>query len=431
MDPTDDPLAALWRMVDANPAFAGRKLRGMIEAIDARIAAQVVEILHEPRFLALEGAWRGLHHLATAAAADPHAKIRVLHMTRRELDDDLSEPGAFEDSALFARVYDDELGTVGGEPYGALIGDYRFANRPDDLRVLAELAGIGATVLAPVVVAADPGFLGLEDYRGLAGAKRLPATFTTPQYAKWRRLRDETDARYLCLALPRVLARRPYGKDGAPSGDIPIEEDTLRAALRHEEHCWMSAAFVVGGFLVRAFARDGWWRSLADDDAPGLRLEGQVGAGAASELGGLGLLPIIQDEPGGRPSIGTQTVHKPKVFDRREASANAAIAARLPCLMTMSRVAHYVMAIAGAHPGSPPGDLACRLDAWLAAYAGPDQPGDAEARPLYGGSSIKVEKLPAQAGGGYAAVMFLRPRLADDELTTELRIVTRLPWLSR
>ena len=87
-----DPLAVLWRMVDANPAFAGHKLRGLIAEIEARMAAQVVEIIHQARFLALEAAWRGLRHLVDEAAADRDIKVRVLHLTRRELADDLFRP---------------------------------------------------------------------------------------------------------------------------------------------------------------------------------------------------------------------------------------------------------------------------------------------------------------------------------------------------
>lgn len=419
----EDPLAALWRMVDADAAFAGRKLPGLIAAIEARIAAQIVEVIHDPRFLALEAAWRGLDHLVASAEADPLAKIRVLHLTKRELAGDLNTPGAFEDSLLFARLYDDEIRTVGGEPYGALIGDYAFANHPDDLRLLGELAGIGATVLAPFVVAARPQLLGLEDFRGLAAAKRLSAVLATPQYAKWRALRDDADSRYLCLTLPRVLARLPYGKDGSPSGDLAIEEDTLRAALQHEERCWMSAAYVVGASLVRAFARDGWWPEVSGDDEAGLRTEVILTAAAAAELGVLGFLPVFHaagaDQP---PSIGSRTVHKPKTYDRAQATADAAIAAQLPCLTTTSRFAQYAMVIVREKPGLESDYGGRWLSRWISTYS------DAEARdqPLRG-ASVNVEKLPPQAGGGYAAVLRIRPRLANEELTTELRVATRLP----
>ena len=103
----------------------------------------------------------------------------------------------------------------------------------------------------------------------------MSTSFTTPQYAKWRTLRDKAEARFLCVALPRVLARLPYGKDGSPSGDLPLEEDTQRAALQHDEYCWMNAAYVVGAFLIRAFVRDGWWRTLADAEAQPVILRGR------------------------------------------------------------------------------------------------------------------------------------------------------------
>lgn len=421
-----DPLAVLWRMVDANPAFAGHKLRGLIAEIEARMAAQLVEIIHQPRFLALEAAWRGARQLVDSAAVDPGVKIRVLHLTREELAEDLGEPGAFEDSRLFAKLYDDEIGTTGGEPYGALIGDYSFANHPDDLPLLAELAGIGAAVLAPVIVGADPQLLGLDDFRGLASVKRLSASFATPQYAKWRTLRDNGDTRFLCLALPRVLARLPYRKDGASSGDVPIEEDTLRAALQHQEHCWMNAAYVVGASLIGAFARDGWWRTLADVEAPALRAEGAVAATTAQELGQLGLLPVATGEGAARPAIGSATVYKPKAYRDLAQTADAAIAVRLPCLMTTSRFAQYLMVMVREAEQRLGNDLwSQNLGRWLGRYAHSDPPTIPEQDLPLIGAEVRVERT----AGGHAAILSIRPRLADETLTAEVRIALPLPWL--
>ena len=50
--------------------------------------------------------------------------------------------------------------------------------------------------------------------------------------------------------------------------------------------------------------------------------------------------------------FGGQTTQKPKKYDRPEATANAAISARLPYIMATSRFAHYLKVMARDKIGS-------------------------------------------------------------------------------
>ena len=50
--------------------------------------------------------------------------------------------------------------------------------------------------------------------------------------------------------------------------------------------------------------------------------------------------------------FGAQSIQKPKKYDRPEATANAAISARLPYLMATSRFAHYLKVMARDKIGS-------------------------------------------------------------------------------
>ena len=49
---------------------------------------------------------------------------------------DLERAPEFDQSALFKKVYEEEFGTFGGAPFGALIGDYEFGRHPQDLAVV-------------------------------------------------------------------------------------------------------------------------------------------------------------------------------------------------------------------------------------------------------------------------------------------------------
>src|SRR5690348_15101400 len=60
-----------------------------IAAIDRKLSDQLNAIMHNPKFLALEGSWRGLHYLVMNSETSTNLKLRVLNMPKRELSRDL------------------------------------------------------------------------------------------------------------------------------------------------------------------------------------------------------------------------------------------------------------------------------------------------------------------------------------------------------
>src|ERR1700679_202221 len=134
-------------------------IEAMIARLDRELTVQVNEILHAPEFQALESAWRGLHYLVFNSETDATLKIHVMNVGKTELDRNLKQKysGAkWDQSPLFKAVYENEFGTLGGEPYGALVADYHFSNSPTDIRLLRELSKIAAASLAPLITGADP-----------------------------------------------------------------------------------------------------------------------------------------------------------------------------------------------------------------------------------------------------------------------------------
>src|ERR1700750_703065 len=92
-----------------------RSIQNMIAAIDAKLTEQVNIIMHQEEFLALEGAWRGLHHLVNNTETDETLKIRVYNISKRELGRTLKRyrGTAWDQSPIFKRVYDEEYGQFG------------------------------------------------------------------------------------------------------------------------------------------------------------------------------------------------------------------------------------------------------------------------------------------------------------------------------
>ena len=431
-----------------------------IEALDAKISRQLNEVMHHPKFQKLEGTWRGLHYLVMNSETGSTLKIRVINAGKKELAKDLSKAVEFDQSQLFKKIYENEFGTPGGEPYGALVGDYEFTNHPEDVEMLSNISNVAAAAFAPFIAAAGPGMFGFESHTELSKPRDMEKIFESVEYAKWRSFRESDDARFVTLAMPRVLAREPYGAATKPVEAFAYEEapaDPVTGAakpMKHEDYCWMNAAFVLAGRLTDAFAQHGWCTAIrgaegggkvsnlpshtfvSDDGDPDQQCPTEIGITdrREAELSKLGFLPLCHYKNTDYAAFfGAQTTQKPKVYDRPEATANAAISARLPYIMASSRFAHYLKIMARDKIGSfmEAGDCEEWLNRWISNYVNgnPDASADMKAKYPLAEAQVTVKEVPG-APGSYQAVAWMRPWLQMEELTTSMRMVARIPTAS-
>ncbi|MGX2951321.1 type VI secretion system contractile sheath domain-containing protein [Ursidibacter sp. B-7004-1] len=98
----------------------------MINEIDRKLSAQVDEILHNPEFRNLESSWRSLKLLVDKTDFRENIKINVIHVTKSELLDDFEFAPEIVQSGFYKHVYSSGYGQFGGEPVGAVIGNYEF-----------------------------------------------------------------------------------------------------------------------------------------------------------------------------------------------------------------------------------------------------------------------------------------------------------------
>ena len=150
-----------------------RTISNAIAQIDAVMSRQLADILHHPDYQKLEGSWRGLHHLVMNSETGADLKIRVMNIGKRELFKDLDKAIEFDQSQIFKKIYEAEFGSPGGEPYGALIGDYEFTNHPEDIDLLSKMSQVGAAGFCPFVTASGPELLGMESFTELSKPRDL------------------------------------------------------------------------------------------------------------------------------------------------------------------------------------------------------------------------------------------------------------------
>jgi type VI secretion system protein ImpC len=433
-----------------------RTIDGAIAAIDKKMSVQLAAIMHHEKFTKLEGSWRGLWHLVTNSATGAGLKIKVINMTKRELNRDLTKAVEFDQSLLFKKIYENEFGTPGGEPYGTLIGDYEWNNHPDDITTLRLVSNVAAASFAPFISAAGPGMFGFESYQELAKPRDLAKIFDSGEYMNWRGFRDTEDARFVSLVMPRVLARVPYGASTKPIDEFNFEETPVDAtgastALDHKEYCWSNAAYAMGVRMTTSFAESGFCVAIRGAEGGGKvdnlpthmfqsddgDMDGKCPTEIAItdrrefELSNLGFLPLCHyKNTDYAVFFGAQTCQKPKKYDRPDATANAAISARLPYMMASSRFAHFLKVMARDKIGSFMEATECEkwLNRWINNYVSGNELAGAETKAKYPLREAKVEvkEIPGKPGS-YNAVAYLRPWLQMEELTTSMRMVARIP----
>jgi len=427
--------------------------------IDTAISRQLAAIMHTPEYLKLEGTWRGLSYLVMNSETSSGLKLKVLNVPKRELFKDLDKAVEFDQSQLFKKIYENEFGMPGGEPYGALIGDYTFTTHPEDVDLISNISNVAAAAFCPFIGSADPKLMGFDDWTELSQPRDLEKIFESMEYIRWRSYRDSEDSRFVTLTMPRVLARLPYGANTKPVEEFNYEESPAddrgnAQALNHEHYTWMNASYVLGTRLTDAFAQHGWCTAIrgyegggkveglpthiftSDDGDPDLKCPTEIGITdrRENELSKLGFLPLCHyKNTDYSVFFGAQTTQKPKLYDRPAATANAAISARLPYLMATSRFAHYLKVMARDKIGSfmEASDCEDWLNRWINNYvsANPDIGPDMKAKYPLAEAKIKVEEIPGKPGA-YNAVAWLRPWLQFEELTTSMRMVARIPELS-
>ena len=336
-----------------------------------------------------------------------------------------------------------------------LVGDYEFTNHPEDIDMLRDLSSVAASAFAPFLSAASASLLGMDSWKDLATPRDLAKIFDTAEFAKWRSFRESDDSRFSVLTLPRALARLPYGKKTLRVEAFNYEEAEDNSGadgrLKHDDYCWMNAAYTLAIRITHAFSTYGWATAIRGAEGGGkvenlpfhtfLSDEGDMDAQCPTEIGitdrreaelsKLGFLPLCHyKNTDYAVFFGAQSTQKAKKYDRPAATANAAISSRLPYIMATSRFAHYLKVMARDKIGSfmEASDCEAWLNQWILKYVNgnPNSKQSLKAKYPLAEAKISVKEIKGQPGC-YHAVALLRPWLQMEELTASMRMVARIP----
>ncbi|MBV9755643.1 MAG: type VI secretion system contractile sheath large subunit [Alphaproteobacteria bacterium] len=425
-------------------------IEAMIAEIDLKLGQQINLILHHPEFQQMEGVWRGLYFLVASTQTDQMLKIKLLSISKRELTRVLRNfrGTAWDQSPIFKKIYEEEYGQLGGEPYGLLIGDFYFDHSPVDVQLLGDIAQTAAAAHVPFIAGAAPSIMQMQSWAELANPRDLTKIFQTPEYVAWRSLRESEDARYLGLAMPRFLARLPYGARTDPLDAFVFEEDA--EGPDSSRFLWANAAYAMAANVTRAFSLYGWCTRIRGVDGGGLveglpvytfpTADGDVDRRCVTEialserheaeLARNGLMPLLHLKNTGTAAFfGAQSLQKPEEYEDPAATANAYLSARLPYLFACCRFAHYLKCMVRDKIGRSMSkdELALWLQDWLNRYVdgSPDTSHETwkAAHPL-AQAYVDLEADPEKPGQ-YNAKFLLKPHYQLEGLSVALRLVSR------
>ncbi|MCB1332953.1 MAG: type VI secretion system contractile sheath large subunit [Roseivivax sp.] len=429
-----------------------KSIESIVAEIDKKLSEQVNLILHNEEFQQLESAWRGLHYLVNNTETDEMLKIRVMNISKKDMHKTLRKfKGTnWDQSPIFKKVYEEEFGQFGGEPFGTLVADYHFDHSPPDIELLGEMAKIAAAAHAPLITGAQPSLFQMDSWSELANPRDLTKIFQTPEYAAWRSLRESEDSKYIGLAMPRFLGRLPYGSKTDPVEEFAFEEDT--GSADSSKYGWVNAAYAMATNINRSFKQYGWCSRIrgvesggavenlpshtfpTDDGGVDQKCPTEIAISdrREAELAKNGMMPLIHRKNSDVAAfIGAQSLHKPAEYDDPDATANANLAARLPYLFATCRFAHYLKCIVRDKIGSYKSrdHMQSWLQGWIdqyVDYAADTSPEDEKAKRPLAAAEVVVEEVEGNPGY-YTSKFFLRPHYQLEGLTVSLRLVSTLP----
>jgi type VI secretion system protein ImpC len=421
-----------------------------IAEIDKLISDQLSEVMHAAEFQKLESSWTGLHYLCKQTSTGERLKIKLMNASKKEIIKDFRTAIDFDQSALFKKVYEEEFGSFGGAPFGALVGDFEIGRSAEDMYFVEQMSHVAAAAHAPFISAASSELLGLESFTDLGKPRDMSKVFDTVDYAKWKSFRDSDDSRYVGLTVPRFLGRLPYDpKEGMATEGFNFVERV--DGTDHAKYLWVNSAFAMAARLTAAFEAYGWCAAIRGVEGGGLvedlpthtfkTDDGEVALKCPTEvaitdrrekeLADLGFIPLVHCKNTDYAAFfATQSVQKSKKYDSDAANANSVLSTQLQYMFAVCRIAHYMKSMMRDKVGAftNVGEVKRYLHNWLMQYVvdADDASQEIRARQPLREASVEVSEVPGRPGV-YRATAFVRPHYQLDELSVSLRLVAEMP----
>lgn len=419
-----------------------------IAEIDRKLSYQLDEIIHHPEFQKLEAVWRSLKFLIDRTDFRKNVKIDIVDISKEDIVEDFEDAPETIQSGLYKHVYTDEYNTPGGEPYGVIISNYEFNSSPIDITLLQEISKVASSCHCPFIASATPEFFGKATIQDVARIEDLHNYMDRTEFLRWNSFRQSEDARYIGLTLPRFSLRLPYGRDTIAVKEFLYEEGVT--GEEHNKYLWGNASFAFATNIVRSFIDNGWCVQIRGPESGG-KVEDlpvhcfDVGKGTQMKIPTEILIPETREfefaNEGFIPLsfyknrdyacfFSANSTQKPQEFDDPMVTANMRINSRLPYILLISRIAHYLKVIQRENIGSTKSKavLQDELQKWINSLVTkmPDPGPDLIASHPLKAASVEVNDIEDNPGF-FRVSLAVAPHFQIEGIDINLSLVSQMP----
>lgn len=213
-------------------------------------------ILHHTKFQELESAWRSVYLLVRKIETDVDLKIFLLDFSKDKLTANLKSVNSLADTKIYNRLITDRIKTPGGEPFAVVCGNYTFGVNVDDIAALIRLAKISQIADAPFISYILPEMLGITSLASAPHISDWNISDDSAERKLWTMLRSLPESGYLGFAMPKFLARLPYGRATDPAETFSFEE--FNETIEHDNYLWANPSFICALLLAKTYRKFGW-----------------------------------------------------------------------------------------------------------------------------------------------------------------------------
>ncbi|MBT8399511.1 MAG: type VI secretion system contractile sheath large subunit [Rhodothermia bacterium] len=423
-------------------------LDGLIAGIDAKMSAQLDQILHNDKFQQLESSWRGLKFMVDRTDFRKNVRIEMLNVSKDDMRESFEDSPELIQSPLYRKIYSGAYDQPGADPYAAIISNYEFDHSAADVALLSNISKVSASAHCPFIGAIGPKFFGkssMEDWKKIPD---LSAYMETADFAKWNSFRSSDDARYVGLVFPRFMLRLPYGEESSPVKAFNYEENVK--GPDHDKYLWGNASFAFATNMVRAFQSDGWSVQIRGPQAGGMVEDlpvhlFDVGKGKQMkiptevpidetlefECANLGFMPLSHYQ--GRDYacfFSANSSQRPELYDDSDATANSRINSRLPYIFLASRIAHYLKVMQRENIGATKDKLVIQneLNKWLKGLVTEMENPSADQVAKYPLRAAEVKVHDIEDNPGFFRVeTLIKPHFQIEGMDVSLSLVGKMP----
>jgi type VI secretion system protein ImpC len=149
-----------------------------------------------------------------------------------------------------------------------ILVDHPFDARPENARLMEQVADMAEMLLVPAICWIGPGFFHLQSWADFDRLAFLPHHLERSEYAKWRTLMQKPASKWVGLTCNRFLLRQPYRAEvSSPDNGHGFDE---------REGLWASPVYAFAALLEASMGLYGWPTHVSDWKR--VRLEGMDSA---------------------------------------------------------------------------------------------------------------------------------------------------------